>query len=153
MRSARTERNARILLDLTGQTDIPVFAGCSRPVLRPLRTAEQVHGRTGIAGIEDCDPSGPLQEKRAVDVLIEHLGQPEAFFWPLVVASSPDYVLIQVAIVRYANFEQMDSGGMFAIASIADRLRPDPVPPASALVHSHDRLQRPQRLNMCEADD
>jgi ABC-type glycerol-3-phosphate transport system permease component len=55
----------------------------------------------------------------ATATLMIFILQWEAFFWPLVVASSPDYVLIQVAIARYANFEQMDWGGMFATASIA----------------------------------
>ena len=71
---ARTGRNARILLDLAGHADVPVFAGCPGPLLRPLRTAEEVHGSTGIAGIEDRDPSAPLQDRHAVDFLIEQLG-------------------------------------------------------------------------------
>lgn len=43
----------------------------------------------------------------------------EAFFWPLVAASAPDYVVVQVAIARHSNLETTDWGGMFAASSIA----------------------------------
>ena len=36
--------NSLRLLELAGRTDIPVFQGCERPLLRPLYTAEYVHG-------------------------------------------------------------------------------------------------------------
>ena len=41
-----TERNARRVCELAGRADVPVYAGCSRPLLRPLATAEHVHGET-----------------------------------------------------------------------------------------------------------
>ena len=43
---ALTEKNARIICELAGRTDIPVFAGCDRPIGRSLVTAEHVHGKT-----------------------------------------------------------------------------------------------------------
>ena len=46
-----TERNARLMCDLGGRGDVPVFAGCSRPMVRELVTAEKVHGDTGIDGM------------------------------------------------------------------------------------------------------
>src|SRR3546814_6087023 len=45
-----TQRNARIVCELAGRTEVPVFAGCPRPILRPLRTAAAVHGKTGLDG-------------------------------------------------------------------------------------------------------
>lgn len=66
-------RNARIICELAGRRDIPVFAGCDRPMVRPLVTAEHVHGPTGLDGPEWDEPSMPVQEQHAVDWLIETL--------------------------------------------------------------------------------
>jgi purine nucleosidase len=44
---AHTERNARRIVELAGRPDVPVYAGCARPMMRSLVTAEHVHGRTG----------------------------------------------------------------------------------------------------------
>ena len=68
-----TERNARIMCELAGVTDVPVFAGCDRPMRRDLITAENVHGKTGIDGVEIYQPAMPLQEQHAVDFIIETL--------------------------------------------------------------------------------
>ena len=35
----KTQRNARIICELGGIADIPVFAGCERPMMRHLVTA------------------------------------------------------------------------------------------------------------------
>ena len=62
-----TQRNVRLMCDIAGRGDIPVFAGCDRPMVRELLTAEKVHGKTGIDGIEIAAPRTPLQERHAVD--------------------------------------------------------------------------------------
>ncbi len=74
---ALTSRNARILCDLAGRQDVPVYAGCSRPLVRRLVTAEEVHGKTGIDGIEITEPQTPLRDKHAVDFLVETLSAAE----------------------------------------------------------------------------
>jgi purine nucleosidase len=68
-----TERNARLICDIAGRSDVPVFAGCSRPLVRRLITAENVHGSTGIDGIEVREPKTPLQSQHAVDFIVESL--------------------------------------------------------------------------------
>ena len=68
-----TQRNARQMCDITGQTEIPVFAGCSQPMSRPLVTAEYIHGETGIDGIDVIEPVTPLQSRHAVDFIIATL--------------------------------------------------------------------------------
>lgn len=68
-----TERNARLMCDLGGRGDVPVFAGCSRPLVRELVTAENVHGDTGIDGMEVTDPTQRLQQQHAVDFIIDTL--------------------------------------------------------------------------------
>jgi len=68
-----TQRNVRQMCDIAGRADISVYAGCDRPMVRELLTAEKVHGNTGIDGIEVVDPQTPLQEKHAVDFIVETL--------------------------------------------------------------------------------
>ncbi len=68
-----THRNARMMCDLTGRTDTPVYAGCSEPMKIPLKTAEMIHGETGINGIEVFEPKTPLQSEHAVDFIVRTL--------------------------------------------------------------------------------
>jgi purine nucleosidase len=68
-----TSRNARLMCELAGRSEIPVFAGCDRPLQRELVTAENVHGRTGIDGADIHEPDRPLQDGHAVDFIIETL--------------------------------------------------------------------------------
>jgi purine nucleosidase len=68
-----THRNARMMCDLAGRQDVPVFAGCDSPMRRPLVTAEMIHGETGINGIEVFEPKTPLNEMHAVNYLVETL--------------------------------------------------------------------------------
>ncbi|NNF41190.1 MAG: nucleoside hydrolase [Woeseiaceae bacterium] len=68
-----TQRNARMMCDIAGRYDVPVFAGCDRPMLREPITAEYIHGATGIDGIDVFEPQTPLQQQHAVDFIIETL--------------------------------------------------------------------------------
>jgi len=70
---ALTQRNARIVCELAGRSDMPVFAGAARPMVRPLVTAEYVHGKTGLNGPELWDPTMPLRKEHAVDFIIKTL--------------------------------------------------------------------------------
>ena len=68
-----TERNARQMCDIGGRTDLLVFAGCDRPMQRELLTAENVHGTTGIDGVDIVKPETPLADGHAVDFIIDSL--------------------------------------------------------------------------------
>ena len=68
-----TEVNARKICELAGRTDIKVFAGASRPLVRKLVTAEYVHGKTGLDGPDLPDPTMPLQAQFGVDFIIDTL--------------------------------------------------------------------------------
>lgn len=70
---ALTEKNARKICELAGRGDAKVFAGAVRPLIRPLVTAEYVHGKTGLDGPDLPEPSMPLQKQYAVDYLVETL--------------------------------------------------------------------------------
>ena len=68
-----TAKNARIVCELAGRTDMKVFAGCDRPLGRDLVTAEHVHGKTGLDGPNLPDPTMPLADGHAVDFIIDQL--------------------------------------------------------------------------------
>ena len=72
-----TERNARIICDIADSKKTQVFAGCSRPMLVDLMTAENVHGKTGIDGIDIFKPMTLLKELHAVDFIVETLKDAE----------------------------------------------------------------------------
>jgi purine nucleosidase len=70
---ALTSKNARITCDFSNRKDVKVFAGCEKPMKRPLVTAEHVHGATGLDGPELFEPETPLQPQHAVDFIIDTL--------------------------------------------------------------------------------
>jgi ABC-type glycerol-3-phosphate transport system permease component len=55
----------------------------------------------------------------ATAALMQFIHQWDAFFWPLVAASTPELVVVQVAIARNITLEQANWGGLFASASTA----------------------------------
>lgn len=69
----KTQRNARIICELAGKPEVNIFAGCAKPLERPLFTAEYVHGQEGIDGADIFEPSVPLQEQHAVEFIVETL--------------------------------------------------------------------------------
>jgi purine nucleosidase len=70
---ALTEKNARKVVELAGRPDLPVHRGCDRPLVRPLVTAEFVHGDTGLDGAELPEPGTAPAPAHAVDAIIEIL--------------------------------------------------------------------------------
>jgi len=69
----KVQRNARLLCELAGRTNIPIYAGCDAPLKYPLATAEEVHGREGLEGVDISEPTISLQEGHAVDFIIDTL--------------------------------------------------------------------------------
>ncbi len=92
-----TQKNARKICELAGRTEIPVYAGCPRPLLRSLVTAEDVHGPTGLEGPDLPDPSMPLQAEHGVDFLIRTLMQSEE---PITLAVTGPLTNIAVALIK-----------------------------------------------------
>lgn len=67
----RVTDNTRALLALADRADVPVFRGCERPLLRPLYTAEYVHGPTGLDGADLPTPEVAAEPGHAVDLIVE----------------------------------------------------------------------------------
>jgi purine nucleosidase len=70
---ALTDRNARRVCELSGRTDIAVYAGCGRPLLRPLATAERIHGETARDRLLLPEPTMAPRPQHGVDFLIDTL--------------------------------------------------------------------------------
>lgn len=66
-----TQRNIRLVCELAGRPDIPVYCGAERPLIRPLVTAEYVHGKTGLDGAELPEPTMPLREEFGPDFIVD----------------------------------------------------------------------------------
>ncbi|MQB45848.1 nucleoside hydrolase [Rhizobium sp. ICMP 5592] len=68
----RTVRNALQVCELGGRTDVPVYAGCFRPMLRePIYG--QFHGKSGLGNTNLPEPTKTAEPISAVDFLIETL--------------------------------------------------------------------------------
>ncbi len=115
---ARTEVNARKIMELAGRVDVPVFAGCPRPMMRALVTAEHVHGETGLDGPSFREPTMALQGQHGVDFLIDVLRAADAeeitlcFLGPLTdlamaLVKAPDIVrgIREIVLMGGAYFE------------------------------------------------
>lgn len=67
----RTLRNSLKLVELAGRTDVAVYAGCAGPMVNELFTAEEVHGPTGLDGVDLPDPDVAPATGHGVDAIIE----------------------------------------------------------------------------------
>ena len=63
--------NARAVLEKAHATDIPVHAGCDRPIVRKQEVAASIHGETGLDGVELPEPTRPLEPGHAVNWIID----------------------------------------------------------------------------------
>lgn len=70
---AQNANNALKVVELSGRAGIPVYAGCSRPLRRPLVTAEHVHGKTGLDGPDLAEPQIALEPRHGVDFIVDTL--------------------------------------------------------------------------------
>src|SRR5262245_61800482 len=67
----KTARNARRVCTLAGRTDVPVLAGCARPLMSPAGRTATVHGVDGLADVGFPEPAFELGSQHAVDFIIE----------------------------------------------------------------------------------
>ena len=94
---ALTESNARRIRDLAGCPEVPVYAGCPRPMVRTPETAEYIHGPTGIDGADLPEPSRPAEPVHAVDYLVDTLAAAEE---PITLATLGPLTNVALAIVK-----------------------------------------------------
>ncbi|MDD3485067.1 MAG: nucleoside hydrolase [Atopobiaceae bacterium] len=75
--------NARAVLELVGASDVPVHAGCARPLVAALTDGAYMHGETGLDGVDLPAPSRPLDEGHAATWIVD-----------TIMASEPDSVTL-----------------------------------------------------------
>ena len=70
-----TARNARCLAELAGRPELPVYAGCPRPLDRHRARAEGAHGDAGLGDLVLPSPTLPPRPEHGVLYLIDTLRQ------------------------------------------------------------------------------
>ncbi|MDB4873019.1 MAG: Ribosylpyrimidine nucleosidase [Gemmatimonadales bacterium] len=65
----KTTLNARRICTLAGITGVPIAAGCDRPLARELVIADDVHGDSGLDGPAFGEPTVPVEDEHAVDLM------------------------------------------------------------------------------------
>jgi inosine-uridine nucleoside N-ribohydrolase len=69
----KTTRNALRVLSLIGREDVPVGVGSAHPLVRPLHTAENIHGESGLDGPEIPEATFAPDERDALNLVADIL--------------------------------------------------------------------------------
>ncbi|MEE6638129.1 pyrimidine-specific ribonucleoside hydrolase RihA [Limosilactobacillus pontis] len=69
----KTLNNAMRMLTLLHREDIPVAQGNRAPLVKPLETAPEVHGKTGLDGAGLPDPDFAVQDIPAIELIAKTL--------------------------------------------------------------------------------
>jgi purine nucleosidase len=73
----KTARNARILRQIAGREDVPVFLGADRPLRREPAGAGEFHGAEGLGDMVPFEPDAPCAAGHAADAIIARvMGRP-----------------------------------------------------------------------------
>ncbi len=67
----KVTRNALSVARVAGITGVPFAAGCARPLVRPIETAPTIHGESGLDGPVLPEPVLELDDRHAVDLIID----------------------------------------------------------------------------------
>lgn len=67
----KVTRNALSVATVMGMHDVPIAAGCRLPLVRPVEIAPDVHGDSGLDGVELPEPAVELDPRHGVDLIIE----------------------------------------------------------------------------------
>src|SRR5205807_5396105 len=70
---AATARNALCIVELAGRLELPVYAGCPRPLGRPLIDVESAHGAGGLGDLVLPPPVAVLRPEHGILYLIDRL--------------------------------------------------------------------------------
>ncbi|MFF1381641.1 nucleoside hydrolase [Streptomyces sp. NPDC058308] len=67
----KVTRNALSVARIANITGVPFAAGCPRPLVRDVENAPDIHGESGIDGPVMPEPTLTLDERHAVDLIID----------------------------------------------------------------------------------
>ena len=68
---AKTQRNARIMRQIAGREEVPVFGGAERPLKRPPAGAGAFHGAEGLGDLEPFEPTGIVGDGPAANAIVD----------------------------------------------------------------------------------
>jgi len=66
-----TARNARLIRQLAGREDVPVYIGAERPLVRQPVEAGDFHGESGLGHLSVAEPDAPVAGTDAVQAIID----------------------------------------------------------------------------------
>ncbi|WP_406002587.1 nucleoside hydrolase [Streptomyces sp. NBC_00829] len=96
----KTTFNARRVCTVAGITGVPIAAGCARPLVQPLRVADDVHGDSGMDGPRFPDPTVGTVPGHAVDLMYRILTEhPE----PVTLVPTAPLTNIALLLTRYPD--------------------------------------------------
>jgi len=72
-RIEHTTLNARIACTVAGIRDVPIARGAAAPLAQPLRPAEWIHGANALGGPVLPEPTVPLDERTALELMSDVL--------------------------------------------------------------------------------
>lgn len=64
-------RNAQSVLVACGRDDVPVYAGAARPLVRRVEIAPDIHGDSGLDGVELPEPTRPVEDLHGVRFIVD----------------------------------------------------------------------------------
>ena len=67
----KVTHNALSAARVLGLDDVPVAAGCPRPLVREHEPADDIHGESGLDGVELPAPAQEVDPRHAVDLIVE----------------------------------------------------------------------------------
>ena len=66
-----TARNARLIRQIAGREDVPVYAGAAAPLVRPPVVASHFHGESGLGWMAVAEPGAAAAAGHAADAIID----------------------------------------------------------------------------------
>ena len=112
----KTTANALKVLEYVKRTDVPVYAGAVRPLVREPWVAEFVHGETGLDGPELPDPDTEPAPGHAVDFLARQLEERDG----VVLVPVGPLTNIGLLLATYTGIEQRIARIVLMGGSIAE---------------------------------
>lgn len=99
----RTTLNALRVCSVAGIRDVPVAAGCDRPLERDSIVAAAIHGASGLDGVDWDDPTIAEDPRHAVDLIVELAASDPR---PLTIVAVGPLTNVATALVRSPSIRE-----------------------------------------------
>ncbi|MCV0404352.1 MAG: nucleoside hydrolase [Chloroflexi bacterium] len=99
----KTTLNARRVCSVAGIDDVPIAAGCDRPLVREPMQADDIHGESGLDGVDWPEPTVGLDPRHAVDVIAEAAIEGDG---PLTIVAVGPLTNVATALARHPGIRE-----------------------------------------------